>query len=330
LPASSIRPLLVAYLVTSYQPSDQLRPLVSALKRGDPDSAVVICQDSSSVPLDQNDFSDFSNVHVVHSVQPVVWGDISQETSRWLAFRWILENLSVDWVMVLSGQDYPIARLSEFHDRLRSTHADAIIHGQRIDESAIPEEQHVWTRRYLFRYHPLPSLGIEQRLPESWRRPLTRVRRVGFGVCNRLQPWYFFYSLPVSIPQASRVGRRAKYTPFDTSFPCWHHEPWYALSRTALVRVMAYLDENPGFVAHYARTIIPVESATGTVIFNDPGLIVDNVALHAIRWSNPLSGRPDELTIHDIEYLRASRALFARKFPSDSGALLDELDKDNI
>lgn len=326
--ASSIRPLLVAYLVTSYQTSEQLWRLVSALKRGDPDSAVVISQDSSCVTLDPGIFSGLRDVHVLNSDEPIVWGDITQETSRWLSFRWILENLDVDWVMVLSGQDYPIAPLPHFHDRLRNTDADAIICGERIDHSATPEQLHEWTLRYLFHYRRLPSTGAENRLPERWRRSLTRARRLCYGAFNRVQPWLFIYALPVSIRQATRIGQRAKHSPFSGAFPCWHHEPWYALSSTALRRVVEYLDENPSFVHHYARTIVPVESATGTIIFNHPELKVDNSVLHAIRWSNPLSGRPDEFGIQDLAFLRSSDAMFARKFPSDSGALFDELDKD--
>jgi hypothetical protein len=62
-------------------------------------------------------------------------------------------------------------------------------------------------------------------------------------------------------------------------------------------------------------------------VFNDPQLKVADVNLHAIRWTNPGSGRPDVFGRADLDFLRSSSAVFARKFDQGSADLLDELDK---
>jgi hypothetical protein len=316
----------ITYLITSYQSPEQLCRLVGALKRGDPSSSIVIEHDSIRSPLDPSVFRAFSGVHVLIVGKPVVWGGISQESSRWRAFRWILEHLETDWVMVLSGQDYPIAPLPRFRERLQRTTADAIIHGEQV--TAMPEGQlrDECRSRYLLQYRQLPSFGLERRIPARWRSPLARLRRVIFSKLNSLQPWFLVYSTPAELGFASRVGREPRLPYFSDDFPCWYHDSWYALSRRAVEHVVTYLDNHPDFVAYYARTVIPVESATGTIVFNDPVLTVEDDRLHAIRWSDPISGHPDLLTIDDLPFLRTSSASFARKFAGDSDALFLELD----
>jgi len=89
---------------------------------------------------------------------------------------------------------------------------------------------------------------------------------------------------------------------------------------------MDYIDQHPEFAKYYSRTMIPLESATATILFNDPELTVENTALHAIRWSDAQSGRPDVLTSADLGYLLSSGAVFARKFGARDADVLDQLD----
>jgi len=125
----------------------------------------------------------------------------------------------------------------------------------------------------------------------------------------------------------TRIGIRASKTPFDAAFPCWFIDCWYALSRKALEHVTDFVDTHPEFVRYYARTVIPLESATGSIVLNDAELTVDNRSLHTIRFSAPVSGRPDVFGYADLDYLRSSGGVFARKFESTDTDVLDELDK---
>jgi len=87
------------------------------------------------------------------------------------------------------------------------------------------------------------------------------------------------------------------------------------------------VDTHPEFVRYYERTVIPLESATATIVFNDPQLRVANQGMHAIRWSDPASGRPDVFTVADLGFLRDSTAAFARKFGPGDQQILGELDR---
>ena len=64
----------------------------------------------------------------------------------------------------------------------------------------------------------------------------------------------------------------------------------------------------------------------GSIVFNDPELTVANRSLHTIRFSSPASGRPDVFDAADLDFLRSSSGVFARKFDSTNSDLLDHLD----
>ena len=323
-PAHDLR---ISFFITSYRPAEQLCRLVSTLRKAEPDSPIVIHHDSFQSPLDPSLFADVPHVHVLTSASPIVWGDMSLEAARWRTYRWILENVDVDWVMLLSEQDYPIEPLRELRLRLGDSGVDAFISGQRVDQIKDEEARRVWERRYLYQYWSLPSSKITRQLAEHWTRSTSSYGRRLYAGVDRSGRTLSISLTPAASQQPIRIGVRARKTPFSADFPCWAHNSWCALSRKALEHIVDYLDSNPGFARYYERTVIPVESATGTIVFNDPQLKVANVNLHAIRWTNRGSGRPDVFGRADLEFLCSSSAVFARKFDQASADLLDELDK---
>jgi len=319
------RKLRLAFFLTSYGPGEQLHRLVTTLRRAEPNAPIVIHHDRFQNELDGELFADDPDVHILTSDAPIVWGDMTLEAARWRVFRWILENLDIDWVVLLSEQDYPIKPLSALRERIAASCADAFILGERIDRVEDPERAREGEKRYLYQYTSLPSSGLEKRLPRPVARVVRPVRHMLFSAINRLQKRVLFYMTPRALGLATRVGVRP--TPlFDDDFPCWVNDCWCTLSRTALEHLVRYLDEHPEFVRWYERTVIPLESATATVLFNDPELHVSNQTLHEIQWSSARDGRPDFFHEGDLGLLRESDAFFARKFSSDQPGVLDALD----
>jgi hypothetical protein len=317
-------PVRVGYFISSYLAGPQLRRLVGTLRAADPGAPIVVHHDQFRSPTPRLD--DVSDVHVLISDEPIVWGDLSLEAARWRVFRWMLEHLDVDWVVLLSEQDYPIEPLPALHRRLAASRADAVVRVDRIDELD-PELREEFRRRYLYQYRSLPSTGLERRLPAPVRRATRWLRGAFFHHVSRLQPYVRFYVTPPELGLPTRVGMRARRTPFGPRLVPAYNDCWCALSRTALQRVVDFVDQRPDFVEYYRRTVIPLESATATILVNDPELTVENAALHAIRWSDRSSGRPDVLDARDLDYLLDSGASFARKFSERDTDLLDALDR---
>jgi hypothetical protein len=73
--------------------------------------------------------------------------------------------------------------------------------------------------------------------------------------------------------------------------------------------------------------MIPVESATGTILFSDPQLKIENELLTITVWSDPISGQPHVIGMDDLQYLLSTEANFARKFDAGNTEVLDALDE---
>ncbi len=316
----------IAYFISSYRSSDQLRRLIKVLRRARPSVAIVIHHDVFQSAFDTS-LLEMGNVHVVTSEIPIVWGDFSLEAARWRVFRWAIAHLDFEWLVLLSEQDYPLRPLREFEDRLAASNADAIISGETLDQINDRQLRREVTARYMYQYRMMPSLGVERRLPDWIRNALTSIRRALIAAVNHGVPGVFIHTTPRELHLSSQLGRRAAQTPFSEDFPCWFHDSWFVLSRKAVENVVSFVDDHPEFAGYYSRTIIPVESATGTIVFNDPELRVENATLTATVWSKPKSGRPDVITSENLPQVLSSGSFFARKFDTASFEVLDELDR---
>jgi hypothetical protein len=320
--------------------------LVATLQAAEPSSPIVIHHDRFQSNLDPAQFAEKPNIHLLTSDHPIVWGDMTLEAARWRVFRWILENLDVDWVMLLSEQDYPIVPLSELQEKLQASGVDAVISARRVDQLVDPSTRYDSEKRYLYQYITVPksmasALGrrstnirvASDPVPPS-ALPDTAAAEPGLvakakAILGRLikaQPLVRFYQPPKGLGPP-KLGVRALRTPFSPAFPCWYNDCWFALSRTAMQHVVDYVDENPRFTRYYRRTWIPLESATATILFNDPNLTIANESLHVIKWTDHASGRPDFFRATDAELLRSSGAIFARKFDIADPEILDRLDR---
>jgi hypothetical protein len=124
----------IAYFITSYQSVEQLLRLMKILRRAQPGAPIVIHLDVFHTPFDSSFFAVMPDIHVMTSDSPIIWGDIDLKTVRWRVFRWTLENLDFDWLIMVTEQDYPVAPLRNLENRLATSDADAIVGGVAIEE----------------------------------------------------------------------------------------------------------------------------------------------------------------------------------------------------
>jgi hypothetical protein len=321
-------PMRLAYYITSYGDGAQLLHLVRTLRAGDPGAEIVVQHDETHHPVVREPLEELG-VHVLLSPERIGWGDITLERARWRAFEWILDELDVDWVMLLSEQDHPTSPLGVFHEQLGAAGAagtNAIMVSWPIDEVPEAELRAELDQRYRFRWYALPGLGLLERLP----RPVAAAtERFLGGLSHRLlvlrSPVRLAPPMPtVGVP--TRIGFRAVRTPFTRDEPCWFNSCWFALDRRAMRSVVDRVRNDPDFARYFERTLIPVESVTPTILGNDPSIHVEHVSTHTINWSDHRSGRPDVFTIEDVPMLLAAPQPFARKFSSDP-LVLDAVDE---
>jgi hypothetical protein len=218
--------------------------------------------------------------------------------------------------------------LSELRRRLAEAHVDAFIRGRLVHEVWDARQRREWERRYFYQYRwSLPRVNFGDWVPTGWRQRISKWRHRFYFALGGMQPRFAVYAMPDGFGQPSRLGLRPRSTPFGPDFPCWIVDSWYALSRKAMEHVVEFVRAHPEVAHYYEHTVIPVESATGTIVFNAPELKVANCSLHSTRWSDPSSGRPDTMCPQDLNFLRSVDGIFARKFDAGSAELMDELDR---
>jgi hypothetical protein len=203
------------------------------------------------------------------------------------------ENVDFDYVVLLSGQDYPIKPLGLLAADLAATGADIVVKANPIDKLS-RRKQRVSRRRYLYQYRPARTAARPSpaAAPSSRARCWLR-RRAGIvvDVLNNVQPFVHVYKF--SDRQPWWLGRRPRHTPFTAADPCWFGSMWLALSRRAAGFVVTAVRDRPDFVDYYRRTAHSDESATATLVCNAPWARVERRDLHYVRWTDPRAGHPD-------------------------------------
>jgi hypothetical protein len=314
----------VAYFITSYRPPPQLLRLLGTLRRAQPESPVVVHHDHFRSAWSQDLVTPIGGVDVLTSAAPVSWGDFSIVDVTWKGLSWMVEHRDFDWVVFLSEQDYPIAPLDQLETRLRESDVDAFVEASPIHLLEDADLRMECDRRYNYRYVKLPRLGLMARLAPRARRLLADKANYANFVLYKMQRKITVYRYPDPLPM--RLGARPARSVFSPAFPCWYGSQWMALSRRAAERVVDFVGARQDYVRHYSRTVIPDESATATIVCNDPELKVVNESLHHVRFSSR-AGHPDAFGLGDLGELVGSGRYFARKFDVDvDTAVLSALD----
>lgn len=314
----------VAFLVLHHRHPAQLVRLLTTLRSQLPDSPIAVHHDVFHGELSSALIEPIGDVHLLTSGKRIIWGDYSQVDVYCWALAWIQEHLEFDWVILLSAQDYPIKPLVGLAEDLARDGADAMFRATPIDQLPIGRRT-LMRRRYFFQYQAAGASRLRW-LPIGTRDSLHWSAWSLIRALNNLQPLFKTYLLPDRIPY--RFGLRARHTPFDRNWPCWHSSSWFALSRHALDYVLKYLADHPEYVDYYRRTLNADESMLATLAFNSPNLRVTNRDITYTRWSRSLSAHPDIFQAADLGELLAVPQYFARKFDiNKDSSILDALDE---
>jgi Core-2/I-Branching enzyme len=300
----------VAYLVISHRRPEQVLRLVRALKES-PSAEVVVRHDQRREPLNQ-DTVEAAGGHLLDDGIEVEWGGWSYLMMVLRALEWIEARLAADWVLVLSGQDYPLRPIGEIEAFLAGTDYDALLGDvHEVDFSHRPEPP---ADEFFLRY----GYGHYQVELPPWL--LYRL------VPGRLRPLAYAREMPP--PLTPRLGFRRWRLPFGPDLRCYVSSDWITVSRHAARVLIAFARRERKAVRYFRRTVIPSEAFFASVLLSDRSLRVD--LDHRRFISFPQQGRvhPETLTVSHLDRMLASGADFARKFDERAdAAVLDALDR---
>jgi len=300
----------VAYLIQTYHLPELALRLAQTIRRGSPDSVIVVSHDRTaperpSIGLD-------STVDVVLD-GPGGRGDFSTVERFVDCLEWLRDNgLSVDWVVNLTGQDYPIRPISDIENELADALSDAFLEFFPVMDPDCRWGPREGRSRYGFRYR-----FVRRELSGQQRRLLRPL-----AVLNILQPMIRFntaYGLSIGVRSTDHV--------FSGTQACFGGSFYGALSAQAIDVLFEAMESSPALVSHFRNSLVPEEAFLQTVLVNRPELAVRNSSRRYYDFRGSVAGRPKVLTYEDLSEMRQTDAWFARKFdPSVDAEVLDAID----
>jgi hypothetical protein len=316
----------VLYLILSHTNPEQLVRLVSVLREGSA-GPIVVHHHVAGAPLAASALRQVPDARLVPWTEPVRWGDFSVLRRMVAALAWAVRYVEYDWLVLLSGQDYPVRPLSELERTLAQAGCDAFLEGRETvsltggapAQGDFESDNRLW---YFYRHLPVPLVGgsaAARALLRAARHRWRNVRPRGLPL------WYVR-----DMPHAVWLGARRRSTPYSDGFRCLKGSDWFAVSSRAVEMLVRVWKQERDLVRHYSRCISPSESFFHTVLCNSPKMRVRDDNLRYISWPPDEAREPSPrtLTIADLDSIVASGKLLARKFDTRVDVrVLEELDR---
>lgn len=305
----------VCYLIQTHKNPDQVYRLINLIQRSSPECQILISHDPTLCQLDLSVLYRSTNIHLFFTKGGRA--DFSMVQSYLDALTWLFTNqIAFDWLINLTGQDYPIQPIGEIEAFLATTHYDGFLEYFDVLSSQSQWSIHEGYSRYFYQYKQL-SATVSDRL-QKMLKPLKSI--------NYIQPWIRFncsYDL--------RIGVKATTTPFNQSFKCYGGSFFCTLSRRCVEYLYTYIAKNPGFVQYCRSTSISVECFIQTILANSELFNLCNDCKRYFDFTKAQDGSPSILTKDDYEPLAKSQAHFARKFDMAlDHHILNLIDKKNF
>jgi hypothetical protein len=299
------------YFLQTHRDPDQVLRLVRTLRTGSPRSLVVIQHNPAGCKLDHAPLQALGDVHLLDIGYRQIRGNWSCQVQPTLdAMAWLGEQrIDYDWLVTLTGQDYPVMPLAQSERILRDGGHDAFLRHWDVLAPGSPWPRHKPVRRYWYRYARYPRVPM----------PALRLLRT----VSHLVP-----GLYVSLFYGPFVGVRARRNPWHDGYRCYGGWAWGALRREAVAAIVEAMRTDTALVEFYRHTMSPEESILQTILCNDGRFRVHDDDLRYIDYTGTTTGSPRTLGCADVPVLTSGRYAIARKFdPAVDAVVFDRLDE---
>jgi len=296
----------VCYFIQSHKNPEQIYRLIRAIKKDSSNSQVLVNHNFSVSNLDLRKVDNYSRIELLTRNKSIKRANSSILETYLEAIDWLFDRGSdFDWLICLSGQDYPTQPISEIEKFLAQTDYDGFIrYHDLLSEKSAWHEKNI--QRFFAQYLQVPE-------STAW------LLRKYSGKIQHYTPLIVKW-------RYSMVGLKTK-TPFDRNFKCYRGWYWNTLSRACIKFFIDYLNEYPEILRYYKRTIGPEESIVQTVLVNSKRFNLCNDDKRYYDFPLELGGYGRVLTVKDYPNITNGSFHFARKFDIDiDSEILDLLD----
>jgi hypothetical protein len=314
---------VVAYLISSDTSPGQLTRLAAVLRAGSPRSPIAVRHDNAGGTLDLRRMHEL-DVDLLETTS-VESGSAAELMMLLRCIRRVLESARFDWLVLISGDDYPARPIAEIEATLAGVDSDGLIEthvctppairlGATVEQPAL---------RYHYRWSsPRRSRPLGRALAGALSPHLAaEVTPAGvrIGVPAKRSPFKQSKHKPLTIPIKHNPlsSVQAERAPFGEGLECHYGPASFALSRRAAEVTDAAVRDHPELVLYYRDTLVPVESYIHTVLANDPSIRLGDDD-RRFRSYRPIA-------IDELDAVLASGADFAGPFDPDAD-VLDAID----
>lgn len=288
-----------AYVLEAHRYPQQLLRLVSRLHDGHSEFFVHIDKKADLAPFRILErFGD-----VIH------W--VAREDAKWAGYGSVQATLNglkavrdsgkpFDHIFLLSGQCYPIKSNAYIDEFLRTT-----------------------PYTFFLDYFPIPNYA---KWPGGDRGGWYRVDKYYIGL-----KWHEFF-------RSKSLNLLSTYLPFlrrriPAGMKPYTGSAWWSMDTYAMNYILDFDAAHPGYAAFHKYTFVPDELYMHMIVGNATderlrkGVCTDNKRF--LIWEKPDSAHPNTLRLSDFAAIKASDALFARKFDANADTgILDKIDKE--
>ncbi|AFY58141.1 putative N-acetylglucosaminyltransferase [Rivularia sp. PCC 7116] len=304
----------VCYLIQTYKNPEQIYRLVKLIKSTTSNSFVIISHNFKSCSLNTSLFKRLKNVEVIPN-NGVMMGSFAIIQGFFDAISWLLNHqIKFDWLINLTGQDYPTQPLSKIENFLSKTNYDGFVEYFDVYSKQSPWSKKVVNTRYLYSYkHFQDYLSYRQKYV---LKPIKYI-------VNSCQP---FVRLDYSYGLI--IGVKNFYNLFDKNFTCYGGSFFVTISDKCAIYLNNFIREQPQILSYYKKTFIPEESLIQTILVNSRKFNLCNRNYRYADFSGSRHGHPRILTSKDFHALSNDNIHFARKFdPKIDSEILNKLDR---
>ena len=308
----------ILYIIQTFKAPEQIQRLVQTIKRSSPNSQIIISHDYTASYLAPEPLQ-ILGAQVLNLKGKGVRGSFLMLEGYLDALKWArIHQIAFDWVINLSGEDYPTQSLPVIEQFLGLTHYDGFLeHFEAFSNGKEnpwgSQEAH---NRYLYQY---------------WRSGLvmssnnTLLDKILFRAELAIHKFLPFLEV-CAVYDCFAVGAKARSPIFNKKFLCYGGGYYHTLSRRCVEYLYNYYENNPEIVAYYRRTLVPDESFIQTILINSGLFNISNDYKRYIEFpSEGDTSRTRTLTAKDYPALIQGNIHFARKFKPDRDSQILEL-----
>ena len=286
-----------AILILAHKNIDQVTKLATILNNN---FEVYIHFDKKmNIPENYKQILDKKNIHYISKID-VHWGSWSIGAATVLLMKEALRNRQIDYIHVISGQDWLTDTSQAIYDRFKNDNKIYMTYFKATEVKKAGEPI-IWWQKYYFNYDRIN-------------------RRSTFGK--------FYHRGLLLIQTLFRVNKLKK---LGIDLEIYSGENWVDIPRDAVEYCISYLDSHPNLLKMLQTGCFSDEFWMQTILCNSPKFKQRIVKNHHryIKWQKQHGSYPAILDENNFIELRQSNAFFARKFDADiSRKLIEKLESE--